>query len=176
MIQMQNLVEENTKLKEQERESQDAINELQAKVKTLEEQIFEADAVINDKSKVIDTLKGAHLRLRRKLKSFNEMEKTLKDKETENVRLNAQMEAMEKTNRELLNRLEQVHKKKFGYAPKKSNYNNFEAGSGRGHPIISSTAIGETATARSSTTCTNASPTTAYATAAAHSAKPTTEL
>ena len=131
MIQMQNLVEENTKLKEQQRESQDAIHSLQAKVKTLEEQIFEADAVINDKSKVIDTLKGAHLRLRRKLKSFNDMEKTLKDKETENVRLNAQMEAMEKTNRELLNRLEQVHKKKFGYAPKKSNYNNFEAGGGR---------------------------------------------
>ena len=101
-------------------------------MKILEEQIFEADTVINDKSKVIDTLKGAHLRLRRKLKSFNEMEKTLKDKETEAVRLNAQMEAMEKTNRELLNRLEQVHKKKFGYAPKKSNYNNFEAGSGRG--------------------------------------------
>ena len=131
-VQIQNLIKENTELKEQHQESQNAIDKLQAKLKVLEEQIIEADTVINDKSKVIDTLKGAHLRLRRKLKSFNEMEKTLKVKETETVRLNAQMEAMEKTNRELLNRLEQVHKKKFGYAPKKSNYNNFEAGGGRG--------------------------------------------
>ena len=34
------------------------------------------------------------------------------------------MESMEKTNKELLNRLELIHKKKFGYAPKKNHNNN----------------------------------------------------
>jgi hypothetical protein len=89
--------------------------------------MLEADEIISDKSKVIDTLKNTLLRVKRKLKGFNEMERTLKTKETEVVRLNAQMEAMEKTNKELLNRLEQVHKKKFGYAPKKSNNNQTQA-------------------------------------------------
>ena len=103
------------------------------------------------------------------------MEKTLKDKETENVRLNAQMEAMEKTNRELLNRLEQVYKK-FGYAPKRVIIIISRLAVEESHRNHFSTAIGATATTRTSTTCTNASPTTAYATTAAHSAKATTKI
>ena len=126
-VQLQQIQGENDRLNNLHQESQNAISDLQGKVSNLEEQMLEADEIISDKSKVIDTLKNTLLRVKRKLKGFNEMERTLKTKETEVVRLNAQMEAMEKTNKELLNRLEQVHKKKFGYAPKKSNNNQTQA-------------------------------------------------
>ena len=125
------LIEENDRLKienarlEQEcweandlaKYHEDLAAALQEKVTGLEDQLIDVNDIIEGKSKVVEKMELLNARLKRKLAKAPTVE-DLKKLEMDVVRLQAEVDSGEKHANKMLNRIEAVHKKRFGYIPK----------------------------------------------------------
>ena len=120
---VQSSQEEIQHLKEREDETaaynEELISSMRSRIESLEDQILDVDDIIQGKSKELKKMETLNLKLRRKLTKAPKIEK-VKELEMDAVRLKAIVKASEKTNNTLLNRLEQVQKKRYGYVPKRS--------------------------------------------------------